>query len=459
MLDVVRSFSLAFLALVLTGCQAESPDPSATDDPHSALAEIVAGQGGLHPGLSGLQIVVLRGGEIVSSPTFGFARLTEQGQDDLRTDHKVRVASISKLVTAIGVMQLVEQGRVDLDDDVSDWLGFNLRNPKFPDDPITVRQLLAHTSSIRDGGRYWLLGEEVFSDFFLPDGALFGEGAYFADDHAPGSYFAYSNLGFGVLAGVIEVESGMRFDAYMRENVLLPLGLDIGFSPCDVTRRDPELLAATFRKTDEDDNWTPDGPWRAQNDGEMVACYVGMDRIPRAGDQPVSYLADYKLGQNPTYFSPQGGLRASAEDLATITQMLLNRGSFNGVDILKAETVDAMLAPVWTYDPALQNGAHWGEAVEGGVEDGLMTSYGLSVHIADLKEWGLTEESQTLYGHLATAYGLLGQLWFDPDTKDGVIILLTGTDDDPAASTPGSSPLYRVEEEILRWWVREYRSD
>ena len=62
----------------------------------------------------------------------------------------VRVASVSKLVVAIGVMKLVEAGKLDLDSDVSRWLGWSLRNPAFPDRPITLRQLLSHTSSVRD---------------------------------------------------------------------------------------------------------------------------------------------------------------------------------------------------------------------------------------------------------------------------------------------------------------------
>ena len=65
-------------------------------------------------------------------------------------DDPVRVASISKLVTAIGVMKLVDQGRLDLNSDVSRWLGWQLRNPSFPDRPITLGMLLAHTSSIRE---------------------------------------------------------------------------------------------------------------------------------------------------------------------------------------------------------------------------------------------------------------------------------------------------------------------
>lgn len=65
-------------------------------------------------------------------------------------DDPARVASVSKLVVAIGVMKLVEAGKLDLDSDVSRWLGWALRNPAFPNRPVTLRELLSHTSSVRD---------------------------------------------------------------------------------------------------------------------------------------------------------------------------------------------------------------------------------------------------------------------------------------------------------------------
>jgi len=71
-------------------------------------------------------------------------------------DDPVRIASVSKLVVAIGVMRLVEQHKLDLDADVSDLLGYTLRNPAFPDAPITLRLLLSHRSSLTDGVDYVL---------------------------------------------------------------------------------------------------------------------------------------------------------------------------------------------------------------------------------------------------------------------------------------------------------------
>jgi len=70
-------------------------------------------------------------------------------------DDPVRIASISKLVTTLGVMRLVEAGKLDLDADTSSLLGWRLRNPAFPDTPITLRLLLSHRSSLTDGAGYW----------------------------------------------------------------------------------------------------------------------------------------------------------------------------------------------------------------------------------------------------------------------------------------------------------------
>src|SRR5947209_18657054 len=82
--------------------------------------------------------------------TFADGIADPQSGRRVTVDDPVRVASVSKMVTAIGVMKLVDEGRLNLDRDVSDYLGWRLRNPSFPDRPITLAMLLAHTSSVRE---------------------------------------------------------------------------------------------------------------------------------------------------------------------------------------------------------------------------------------------------------------------------------------------------------------------
>ena len=136
-------------------------------------------------------------------------------------DDPVRVASISKLGVAIGVMRLVEQGKLDLNADVSGRLGWNLRNPAFPNRPVTLRMLLSHTSSVRDHDDQYAipLGSSVRAVMADPNS--------WDLKHGPGDgFFTYSNLNFPIVASIVELATGERFDHWMRREVLERLKLD-----------------------------------------------------------------------------------------------------------------------------------------------------------------------------------------------------------------------------------------
>jgi CubicO group peptidase (beta-lactamase class C family) len=113
------------------------------------LAAIVSDRD--HP-LASLSVVAIRDGRIVYERQFGYRSIAEA--DPANASTLYRVASITKLVTALGVMRLVEEGRLDLDEDISTYLGASIRNPHFPLVAITLRMLLAHTSSLRDDAGY-----------------------------------------------------------------------------------------------------------------------------------------------------------------------------------------------------------------------------------------------------------------------------------------------------------------
>ena len=423
----------------------------------AGLDAIVRGNIPGSPELSGLQLLVMRNGEIVYEYASGFARLLEAGEVPLTLEHKARIASISKLVAAVGLMRLLEAGQVDLDEDVSSYLGFTLRNPAFPDEKITLRMVLSHTSSIRDGSYYWLESGQHFSDFFLPGGEHFEQGAHFApqEGQGPGRFFTYANLNFGIVAGVIERVSGRRFDRYMREEVLKPLGLKASYNVCDLSEKYPEQIATLYRKRDSEEIWRPEGDWIPQLDDAAFSCHYGREPVAR-GENPGEILPDYTPGENPTLFSPQGGLRASARDLSVIARMLMADGSHNGLQLLDKATVRQMFVPQWQYDPKLENG-NTAEGLDPG-DPGyrpIFTAWGLSVQRMDLAEWGLAEQPRLLLGHLGDAYGLMGQFWLDPANGDALIALITGAGDDPDRH-PGVSPMYRPSDEIMRWWLEHF---
>ncbi|MGB5078574.1 MAG: serine hydrolase domain-containing protein, partial [Sphingorhabdus sp.] len=148
-------------------------------------------------------------------------------------DDPVRVASISKLIVALAVMRLVDDGKVNLDRDVGEYLGWPIRNPAFPATPITLRQLMSHRAGLRD---------EI--DYILP---LDGDLAQILSDprawdrlHGPGTFFQYANINSPLIAATIEGATGERFDRLMSRLVLEPLGLDACFNwatGCSSNRR------------------------------------------------------------------------------------------------------------------------------------------------------------------------------------------------------------------------------
>ena len=227
-------------------------------------------------------------------------------------------------------MRLVEQGKLDLDRDVSAYLGWNLRNPAFPDRPITLRQLLSHTSSLRDGDDAYVVPLGGSLERALADASVWDAA------HGPGDgYFAYANFNFPVVASVMEKATGERFDLLMKRLVMGPMNLDACFNwP---TCSDAAIGRAVVLTQD-------DKPVRDDLGGKRPACPVF------AKDGEACDLNRWRLGDNGALFSPQGGLRISARDLARIGRMLLGGGTINGVQILSPQSVEAMLAPAWRFD-------------------------------------------------------------------------------------------------------------
>tara|TARA_R110002096_G_scaffold309403_2_gene503933 strand:+ start:33721 stop:35133 length:1413 start_codon:yes stop_codon:yes gene_type:complete len=465
MIKLIKTLSLCFVCISLCNCADESDQEKIAPqdfDLKQELYDTTYSTDVTPTEISGVQMILIKNGEIVFEHADGLARRIEGADVPLTTDHKVRIASISKFVLTVAFMTLVEEGKVDLDADVSDYLGFSLRNPNFPDRMITARQVLAHVSSIRDGSYYFMGPDQNFKDFFIlgkgPKSLQhFENGAHFAngENQGPGDYFTYSNLNFGIISGIAEKVSGKRMDLFVKEHLLDPLGLNSSFSVCTLYENDFAQLATLYRRGDGGETWDLDGPWIEQVDGDPVRCYYESPLYARGETPDLSSLdAAYELGKNPTLFSPQGGLRASSKDLAVIMKMLLNEGEYDGKQIMSKSSIAEMMTPVWQYNPALKNGHTGGEAIPGDSEAaGMMTTYGLSTHIVDLKDWDLSETSKILYGHLGSAYGLQGQFWFDPINKDGIVTFITGVGDDPG-NAQATIPLYAIEERLLRLGLR-----
>ena len=319
-------------------------------------------------------------------------------------DDPVRIASISKLVVAIGVLRLVEHDKIDLDSDVSRWLGWPLRNPSFPDRAITLRMLLSHTSSLRDHDDQYAipLGGSVRTTV--------GDARSWDLEHGPGAGdFTYSNLNFPVVGSIIERVTGERFDIWMRREVLDPMRLDACFNwpTCSNSALARAVVLMQDGKVVRDDlgGRQPDCPVFV-NDGEPCD------------------LNRWRVGENGALFSPQGGLRISARGLARVGRMLLNGGMLDGVRILSPRSVETLLAPQWRFNG--NNGA---------TDKGFYCTYGLATQqipspVAGCRD-DLVGDGRVRVGHAGDAYGVRSGLWIDPARGTGVAFFATGLDESP----------------------------
>lgn len=390
--------------------------------------------------LASLSALAIRDGKIVYQQSFGYRRIGADGKLPADSNTLYRVASISKLVTSIGALRLVEQGRLELDADIGKYLGFALRNPHFPDVAITPRMLLSHTSSLRDEGGYSFPVDTTLRGVLLPAGQHYGQGLQWAapsadSERAPGKYFEYCNLNWGVLGSIIEAVSGQRFDRYMQQAVLAPLQIAGGYNPEEFSQDDVDKLAALYRKQASDETWNSAGPWVVQADD-----YQGKLPARRKG------LEYYVLGSNATLFSPQGGLRISAGGLARLMLMLMNGGELDGARILNRDSVQSMLSEQWRYDAARKNGDNY---------QGLYQVWSLGaqkfvdVSAAHSGDRLVAGGGLRGYGHLGFAYGLNAGFVFDPVARNGMIYIIGGVGADPAKNRGAYSSLNIWEEQVL----------
>jgi CubicO group peptidase (beta-lactamase class C family) len=340
----------------------------------------------------------------------------------------VRIASISKLVTAIGVMRLVEAGQLDLDSDVGELVGFPLRNPAFPDTPITLRLLMSHRSSLTDAAGYWQtpLGgalQEILADPRAWDAA-----------HAPGTYFRYTNLNFPLVAQAMERATGERFDRLMDRLVLAPLGIEgcFNWSGCsDATVARAVVIYDGDGEPAKDDlhGVRPDCPVMPATDGSCD-------------------LAQWRAGENGGMFSPQGGLRISANGLARIGRMLLGDGELDGVRLLRPASVRMLATPLWQYAPG--DGLTYEEDT-GDLGDGFFCRYGMAMQTLATPVPGCRDDpfgdGVARVGHSGSAYGLQSGLWLDRAGGTGVAWFATGMPDERVG---GHSAFSAVEEAIAR---------
>ncbi len=324
--------------------------------------------------VAGLAVVVVKDGGIVYSHNFGWQN-KEEGIP-LSERSIFRIASISKSFSAVAIMQLIEQGKLSLDDDFSKLVGFAVRNPSYPDKVITLRMVLSHTSSINDSQGYFTL------DAINPGKNPQWTKCYSA--YAPGERYAYCNLNFNMIGTVIERMTNRRFDVHIQQSVLKPLGLYGGYCV-------DSLDATRFTTLYEFDSASR----------SFVAA-------PQAYAPRREEISRYVMGYSTPVFSPTGGMKIGAIDLAKYMTMHMCDGTFNGVRIMMKKSAQLMRTKISS-------------------EEG----YGLAI-----RETTDVIPGKTLKGHTGSAYGLSSAMFFQPAENFGFVVISTGCIPDTLPDIP-----------------------
>ena len=245
----------------------------------------------------GASVAVIKDGKVAYHLEYGYANKAKNVKISENT--KFRIASISKVATSMLAMGAVDDGKLDLDRNLSDVMGFKFAHPSYSKKPVTARMLLTHSAGIRDNDNMFNLKIQKVTN----------NKAFYSSP--PGSVFLYTNLGMGLAGAVVEKATDKTISQYAKERFFDGMGIDAAYNG------------------------------KYLSDTSLVAdCYAG-SRI----DCSREYLCreQEKGGPGETFHLGQGGLLISSEDLAAFFSLLVNGGQYNGTQYLSENAVNEML--------------------------------------------------------------------------------------------------------------------
>lgn len=335
----------------------------------------IAAQQLLAAGAAGFSVTLIDRNGISWSAAYGYADLPQQ--QPMTIDTVMNIASISKTITGTSLMMLVEQGKLDLDRDVNEYLPFTVSHPGYPESPITTRQLLTHSSAISDRDAiyssetvYFPAADNPISLGEFVQAYLSPTGRYYQADnfatYAPGTERQYSNVAYGLAGYLVEVLSGEPLNRFSAEKIFKPLGM--GSSGWMLSEIDPGQHAKLYEWKDE-------------------------ERAPVTWYGLVTW--------------PDGGVRTSARDLSRFFAAMIGGGELDGHRILQEETVKAMFKPQFVAGQVLA-----------AVEDGDNQQQAIT--------WAYrsSQNSGTVVGHSGGDPGVTTHAYFFPQSGAGAILLV-----------------------------------
>lgn len=314
--------------------------------------------------------VVAQHGEIVYERYYGEQQKTTHVPVTEKT--YFRGASVTKLVTGIGLMKMMDEGILDPDEDISTYLGYTVRNKCFMDTPITLRMLMSHTAGLVENASFGRKSSILSDMIDIQKKAS----ANFKAEVRPGSEYAYSNFGAGITGAIVESVTGMDVSSYMRKTLFEPLGIDAAYSATQLA--EPDYIAATYKK-----------------DGTLYAA--------------PSYLLRQEYIQEAApdihYRTTIGSLLIRPRDLARLGIALCGDGTVDGMQVLSEEAVMAMRQE---HSPE----------TDGITADSPYTFFTI--------RQDTLFEGLRVYGHQGTDEGIVCNLYVEPENELVIAVMTNG---------------------------------
>lgn len=374
----MKKLIFLLLAMVLTACASGQPDtlqteisfgpsaettppkPSAAAEKHREICDLVDAVAQKY-GAMGVQVAVVEKGVVTEAFSWGWAT---KDLEPMTRDHKIRVASLSKIALGITAQLLREEGAISLEQDISDYWEIPVQNPRHPQTPITLQTILTHTSSLRAYGVATSREREDVQKRLQSGGFTNARPGDMGDWH-------YNNYAFAVLGMTLELASGETVDDTLRRRLFDAMDIDAAFAGSFL--QDPDKIATLYRS------------------GGQIA---------RTKEKQQTMTRDPKPGATGTYFA--GGFMCSAYDFAKLISLLANDGVYEGVGLMEAGSVFQMEQTGKTPTPG---GSYQGHP---------------------MRLWQGLYGRKRIYFHTGSAYGVYNCASYDPETGDGVVVLTTG---------------------------------
>ena len=382
---MMRKWALLLAALLLFASCAFAQEEMTMDEAVDSIFKGTKAVGGA--------FLVAKEGEVVYERYYGVQQLTTKVP--VHPDTYFRCASVTKLVTGIGLMKMMDEGLLAPDEDISTYLGYTVRNPRFPDTPITLRMLMSHTAGLNENSSYSAKSSKLQDMIDVQRKARSN-----FKNVKPGTEYAYSNFGAGITGSIVESVTGMDVSSYMRQSLFEPLGIDAAYHATQIV--DTQDLSATYNKK-----------------GKLYAAPSYMLRqeyIPEA-------LPDTH------YRVTVGSLLIRPRDLMKLGIALGGDGTVDGVRVLSEEAI-AMMREEQSFETT------------GITPDSPYTFF-------TIRQDTLIE-GKRVYGHQGTDEGVVCNLYVEPESQMVIVVMSNG------CNTTRENGIMRMTRRLTALAVEEY---